>query len=259
MTVDVTPQPAAPAAPETAAPVIPAPAPAAPDNAPAPAPEPVAPLSITPPAPAPAPAVEIVVYDPTGDAGLDLALDFVGKRGFGPETPEIVAATKGDFGPLEAALKARGDDATGFEKIIEVAKASYARNAETAKTKAAAATALVHQTVGGEARWNEIQKFAAANAEPAERDAINAMLNAGGIQAQAAAMFLSQAFASKGGSVAPGAVVSPAATTHAPTVQPLSPRDFATESQKLYAKFGNRFDQTPEYREIVARRKSYRG
>ena len=84
-----------------------------------------------------APADEVVAFEPTGDVGLDMALEFLGKQGFGLEHPAMVAAGNGDFTIIEALLAQKG--VQGWDKMVALGKAGMERiagnqKAETAKT-----------------------------------------------------------------------------------------------------------------------------
>lgn len=251
------PAPAAPAtpinAPEGTQPV---------GTAPQPASEPAAPLSLGEPAAPATPEPEAagtqpVVYDPTGDPGLDIALDFLGKLGLGPEDAAIAAAARGDFAALEAKLKGMGEKAKGFERYLELGKAAYAKEAAAAKAKADADRAAVISAVGDEKTWTAVQTWAAANAEPAEREAVNAALAAGGIAAKAVAKYLHDLW-----KASPAAVITPAPVTqHAGAGAAngaLDPASYKAEVAKLYAAKGGRIDGTPEYADLQRRRAAYR-
>ena len=90
------------------------------------APAPVAAPALAVPEPAPAP----VVFERTGDPGLDTALRFFAEAGMAPESPEMQAAKAGDLLPLAAKLGTLGDKARGFEGYIALAKASFDRQAQ---------------------------------------------------------------------------------------------------------------------------------
>ena len=124
-----------PAAPAPAAPPA-TPAPGTPPAAPAPAPAaPAAPSPVDiPTAPAAPPAVS---FEPTGDTGLDMALAFAAKNGFGPEHPAIKQAQSGDFTALETLLSEKKVD--GFQGHLQLAKEGLARiEAQRAFARAAA-------------------------------------------------------------------------------------------------------------------------
>lgn len=242
------PTPGAPAAPV----VPPATPPAAPD-----------PLTIEAPAEPVVPVVEATpefTYAPSGDAGLDLALDYVGKLGFGPTTDAIKAAEAGDFSQLEAALKAMGDKAKGWEKILAVGKAGFAALDTQSKEHAAKAIERVHSAVGGPEQWKEVQAWAGQNASPDEKAAVNAALRAGGFVAEAvakalAAKYMAQPTTSRQGRAA----VVPGAANGSVGSDALSPRAYTDAVTKLRAELHGNLDGNPKYLALQARRRAWRG
>lgn len=131
-------------------------------------------------------------YEPTGNASLDYALDFVGQLGYGPAHPAILAAQDGNFHLLQAELAREG--VRGADAVIALAKEAYTQ--ETAKYEAAQqeTAKYAHESAGGEANWNQVQQWASANATPAEKAQINELLAAGGFAAQSAITFLIQQY-----------------------------------------------------------------
>jgi len=271
--------PANPAAPAAAP--APAPAPAAPPavpvatQIPAQPVQPPAPAGDTSPAPpagnkdggktagdaAPATFGEAVTYQPTGDANLDLALAFVGKHGLAPEHPAMVAATQGDFGQIKALLAEKG--VPGFEAYVALAEKGYqdvlAREAE----KVAAVQQIVTQAAGDEAAWGATLAWASANAEPDEKEAVNAALAQGGVVAEAVAAFLvNQYRAATGTTYAPAA---PAVKQEAgrgaggASSGALSPADYGKAVMELRRTKGAYFEESAEYRQLQARRAAWRG
>jgi len=268
MTEQVTPQaPAAPVAPAPAA--APQPTPVAPEaTAPEPAP--------APPTPPPAPAEPVqeqigvepaqdttptVSYQSTGDAGLDIALDFIGKLGLGPENEAVKAAMDGNFERLEGVLSAMGDEAAGYDKYLALGKAAYERQSEEASKVMVEVTAACHEAAGGEEAWSELKQWAGANADPAEKDAINEMLNAGPVQARAAVALLKSAHSqATGTTVQPAEAVSQtsgaAGTTNSGA---LSPQQYHEAVMQLRQTMGTRMEGSQEYKALQARRLAYRG
>ena len=236
------------------------------------------PAAVTPPTPAapaalPAPAAEVigaepaaavdtgVAYKETGDPGLDVALNFIGSMGLGPDHAAVIAAVDGDFTLLNATLEAMGDKAKGYQQFIALAKASHERAAvETAATQTAV-TAAVNEAAGGADQWAAVKAWAGANADPAEKDAINAMLSAGPLQARAAAIMLAGLYADAGGTtVPPRTAASPNASPAANASGALSPADYATALRELRSGLGGRdLDSSPQYAALKARRLSWRG
>jgi hypothetical protein len=203
---------------------------------------------------------EVFTYTPSGDPGLDLALDFVGNLGFGPAHPAIKAAEAGDFSQLDAALKAMGDKAKGFEKVLAAGKAGFERIDTAGKERAGKTTAAIHEIVGGPDQWVNIQKWAGENATPDERAAVNAALKAGGIVAKAVARELHGLYMKNPTAEKAGAPVrAPAAPTATTGSNALSPREYTAEVAKLSAKMGGRMEQSNEYRDLQARRQAWRG
>lgn len=247
-------QPAAPAAATPAAPA--AATPAAPAAAPAQDP----PVGFDTPAPAaPTPPQDnVVVYEKTGDAALDVALRFVGERGFGPDHPAMMAAMKGDFAPLEKALGELGEKAKGSKEYVDLAKDSYGRRQAAKQAEGEAVAKAVYDTVGGKEQWAAIQAWAAQHADANEKAQLNAAFKAGGVAATAAAKYLADLFKTHG-KTAPKAAVKPDASAAAPTQGALSSREYAAEVRTLHAKLGSRMDSSPEYAQLKARRAAYRG
>lgn len=218
----------------------------------------------TPPSPPPVPAApaegEVFEFEPTGDVGLDMALAFIGKAGIAETHPAMVAATNGDFSILKATLAAKG--VAGWEQFVALGEAAYTRKAdETAKAQAAVKEA-VYKEAGGKDEWEAIQKWASANATPEEKTEINALLNKGGLAAKGAVKYLADAYARANNvEVNPRDPLANAARGGVPHSDnaPLSPREYATEVQKLNNKLNGRLEGSTEYAKLQARRAAFRG
>lgn len=200
----------------------------------------------------------------TGDPALDIALNFFVKAGVKLDDPVLKAASEsGDFSLLEAKLATMDPSkARGWEKHVELAKGVHSKLAEAEKAKVAATTKLIHDAVGGEKAWADIKAWAAANAEPAERESVNAALKAGGLQAKAMAAYMRDTFLRK-----TGAPKDPTASVSTPGAKPgagqgeyaLSPRAYTAAVEELAQKIGkNRVDTSPEYKQLQARRRAWR-
>lgn len=251
-----------------AAPVSPAaaPAPAAPAPEPVAAPTPttlnVDPAPVVPVQPAveAEPAGASIEYEPTGDVGLDMALGFIGKQGLGPDSPAVTAAMNGDFSLLRAELAVRGAKATGWEQFIALAEKSYTDTKAKNDARAVKDRDAIYGSVGGESQWASIQAWASANAEPDEKAEVNAALAAGGRQARAMAVYLSQLYAKASGTtVTPQNPLSPNASPGAPTNGALSPRAYTEAVRALHAQIGGRMEDSKEYAQLQARRGAWRG
>jgi hypothetical protein len=202
----------------------------------------------------------VFAYDSTGDVGLDFALEFVGKLGFGPSHPAMVAAGDGDFALLEAALAALGDKAQGYDKFVALAKDSLTKANGAASEAAAKTRSACAAVAGGEAELDAVIAWASKQAAdgimlPEEKESLNAMLAAGGLQAVAATKMLLEVYSN-----APATVQVPTPTTPAPAAnaaleagETLTKRSFADASRQLRQKHGPNFQQTPEYKALAAR------
>lgn len=227
-----------------------------------PPPAPVVPEVKTPVDQAATPDSTAIEYEPIeNDPGLTMALQFVGKHGIGPDSPEMAAALKGDFTFLKAKLAAAG--AAGFEHYIALAEKSWEKHVSTAAENITKTATLIHGAVGGEEQWQAIQKWAGENADPDEKSAINTMLNAGGFQARAAASLLKQMHAAAAGTVVnPADPVSGALASGggAAVATALSPAAYAKEVAALTAKIGSHAaGRSPELAALRERRMQYTG
>jgi hypothetical protein len=232
----------------------------APSPAPVPAPTPltldVAPVvPATPATPEPTPSEPSgeVVYEATGDRGLDMALAFIGKQGFPGDHPAVQAAAEGDFSLLKAELAAKG--VPGYAEFLELGEQAYARTQEKNKATAESARKAVHDVVGGEESWKAVQAWASANATPEEKAEINAQLSKGGLAAKAAATYLANAY-----SKANNVTQEPKDVTNGNGGKPpvsdgkLSAADYAKEVNALNIKLRGRLDGSPEYAALQTRR-----
>lgn len=246
------------------APAAPAPAPAAtPAAAPVAAPEGFAPAvpapaaPETPPAPAPAAEPAAVTYEATGNPGLDLALDFVGARGFGPDHPAIVAAGNGDWAQLEKALAELGDKAKGWEKVLAVGRADYTKVAEARKAESDKVLGQIDKIAEG--NWDKVQEYARTIADDGEKANINEAIKLGGIAAVAVAQYLTGLWKQSDSYVKAGAAaVAPTAAAASPSSDALSPAAYS-EAVRALARQGKVVQGNPEYAALQARRAAWRG
>lgn len=196
-----------------------------------------------------------VTYEPTGDAGLDLALEYFGGLGLSFDSPEIQEAGKGNFSYLEAKLAALGEDAKGGERYLAIARDAYGRLKEGSKAEYEARKATVLEAVGGEETWNSIKEYVKANAEPNELEEVRAALGQGGLVAKAMAELLHRQYlAASGTTVEPPSPVRHQASAPAGGA-PLTRAGYLEELNGLVAKIGShRLEGSPEY---AALRKKY--
>jgi len=243
-----------------------APAPAAAPTAPAAqvAPQPTQ-LPDAQPAPSadtpPATFGEPITHEPTGHANLDLVLGFIGKHGLSLDHPAVVAAEGGDFAPIRALLAEK--EVPGADAYLALAERSLEEIREAEAAHIETVQQIVVQAAGDETTWEEARAWASANAEPHEKDAVNAALEQGGVVAEAVAAYLVNQFRSATGTTyqptAP--VVKPEAARGAmnPSGGALSPAEYGKAVADLRRAKGVYFEQTAEYRQLQARRAAWRG
>lgn len=212
--------------------------------------------TVDPEAPTSADADEdgVITYAPTGDAGMDLALEFAGKLGLGMDDPAMAATVTGDWSLLEAKLAAMGDKAKGWEKMVELAKAADARFTEQRAAEAAAINTAVSGVLGDSEA--AVLAWAGKAATPEEKDSINAMLRADPVQARAAAMLLQSLYEQAGGNTVVPASAMKEGSGSVPAqgeTTPLTRSQFAVESGKLYRRLGAAYTKSPEYAALSAR------
>lgn len=204
---------------------------------------------------------QAVTYEPTGDVGLDMALEFVGKAGLHGNHPAMQAAANGDFSILKATLAQKG--VAGWEQMVALGEAAYGRTKEADAAKATALQELVHNVAGGKEEWTAVQQWAKANATQEERDSINALLNQGGVAAKGAVNYLVNAYnrannvvkEPQDGMAGAGRTVNQASGANAP----LSPREYAVAVQQLNGRMGGRLEGSKEYAALQQRRSAYKG
>ena len=219
------------------------------------------PADATPPAPNPNTANEFA-YDSTGDAGLDYALNFVGKLGYGDTHPAMLAAQKGDFSLIRAELATKG--VAGSDAVLALAEQAYTRFAAEDAKKATELSGFAAQAAGSAENWAVVRTWAAAEATPQEKAQVNAAIAQGGLVAQGVIAQLVNLYQQKhtlpkdAASVAkPGEVGG-----SAPTTGPMTAQAYAQAVEQLRQKYGNNTDSTPEYsalqsQRLAARRAGY--
>ncbi|NUX98779.1 hypothetical protein [Paraburkholderia youngii] len=207
------------------------------------------------------PAKGVVSYEKTGDAALDMALDFIGKAGYSHSHPAVQAALAGNFDLLSAELASKG--IVGWEQHLALGKSAYAKHAETEKQRTEDIKQLCLHAAGDEQTWNDTLAWASQNADPHEKEPINAALAQGGIVAEAMAAYLVQSYRGASGvTIEPQRnVVNPnsaSARSGAQGAGPLSPAQYAAEVAKLRAT-GRQIEGSREYAALQQRRAAYRG
>lgn len=261
-----------------ALPTAPAPV-AGPAQAPAPAPQPDAGTAAAPAPAKPADGVTLgeddkakptpnpdtsneFSYDPTGDAGLDYALNFVGKLGYGDTHPAIIAAQAGDFSLLKAELSTKG--VPGVDAVLALAEQAYTRFSAEAAKQSEALAGFAAQAAGSAENWAVVRAWAAQEATPEEKAQVNAAIAQGGLVAQGVISQLVNLYRQKHTLPKDAEPVAKpgAAGTAAPTSGPMTAQAYAQAVEALRQKYGANTDSTPEYaalqsQRLAARRAGY--
>lgn len=203
-------------------------------------------------------AAPAVVFEPTGDAALDVALEFIGRVGIGPDDAAMKAAETGDFTALKIKLASLGDKAKGWEKMVALGEQSFKSASEAAKARATKDQQAVEAHVGGKEQWDSIRAWTKANAEPAELEQVNAVLRLGGFAAKVMAEGLQRRMQGAPGTVVEGASVAKPGAKGAGASQPLTAQAYANEVAALRSKLGSQFDTSPQYKALQERRSAAR-
>lgn len=201
-------------------------------------------------------------YEPTGDAGLDYALNFIGQQGYGDAHPAVIAATKGDFSLIEAELATK--NVPGAAQVVALAKQACERHAqETAKQEAELAS-FAATAAGSAENWAVVRAWAAQEATPQEKAQVNAALSQGGIIAQGVITQLVNLYSQKftlaktaAAVASPNAVPQPGSAS-----EPMTAQRYAQAVEALRQKLGNRTEDSAEYaalqsQRLAARRAGY--
>ena len=201
-------------------------------------------------------------YDPTGDAGLDYALNFVGKLGYGDTHPAIITAQKGDFSLIRAELATKG--VAGSDALLALAEQAYTRFAAEDAKKAEELAGFAAQAAGSAENWAVVRAWAAQEATPQEKAQVNAALAQGGLVAQGVISQLVALYQQKHTLPKDAAdVAKPGAVgTAAPSTEPMTAKAYAQAVEALRQKLGNRTEGSPEYaalqsQRLAARRAGY--
>jgi len=200
-----------------------------------------------------------VDWGKTGDSGLDMALGYIGKRGFGQGHPAVQAAMQGNFSLLRAELAGMGDKAQGYEAYVALAEKAYTDTIKQHEANEAEAVKAVLEVVGSPEQWGAIHAWAKANADDKESEEINAMLGGSPRQAKAAAVYLRDLYErAHGTSVQPDRAVKPTAGGGGYSPGNGGPIMTAGEYSKavneLHKKLGHRMEGSPEYEQLKQRR-----
>lgn len=206
-------------------------------------------------------------YEATGNDMLDIALDYVGKLGFGPTHPAMKAAGEGNWLLLEAEIAKLGDKAKGGDKFIAIAQKAIADEQTQATEHATKTRALCVSTFGGtEEQFDGMMKWMTTQANEGkitkeERDDLNRMLARGGFQAQTATQAIAAVYAKAGGvTITPAKTSGEAAAVNgADNGERFTSKSWAALNREMRAKYGANFEQRPEYKAAEQRARAQAG
>lgn len=202
-----------------------------------------------------------VKVEATGDAALDVALNYFAKQGLAAGSLALAQAAKGDFSILKATLAEKNPP--GWEQYVAIAEQAAGRAESEAQASRAAALKVVVDVCGSPEVWAQVKSVIAERADASELEQINAGLKAGGLVAKATAQYMKRVYDAAQGVVEPekgGRVVTSARGGSAPSSSALSPREYSDAVQDLARKIGaNRVDGSKEYADLQRRRQAYRG
>jgi hypothetical protein len=210
-----------------------------------------------------------IAYNPTGDRGLDMALEYVGKHGFGPDHPSMVPAIEsGNFDLLKVELIAKGLPAHEVEVYLTLAGKAYEKFSAETRTKQAADKAAVEKIAGGAEQWTAVTEYVKANADESETKALQGLLSKGGKEAEIAASFMVNAYARANGDPSvqetdgAGARVSNSNGAGAASNNALSPSEYGlavAEARRTHSNRTGAFEDSKVYNDLKARRLRYKG
>lgn len=203
--------------------------------------------------------VTAVTYNATGDVGLDMTLDFLGKLGYAPNNPAMAAAIEGDFSLLAAELASK--DVKGYDRFIALGEKAYADQQAKNKTRQDEDRKAVESEAGGADSWAAIQKWATENADDTERKAVSEQLGKGGIQARMAVAWLRGAYEKSTGVAdtdGPGKAVSTAKGAVGGN-EPLTAREYGKAVMEARTGFKGDFESSTVYKTLQARRMAFKG
>ena len=191
-------------------------------------------------------------FEATGHASLDYALRYLGKQGIGPDHPAVVAAQQGNWSAMDVLAQERKLDTD----VLALGKSGFTE----LQSKQQAGVTAFHGELdkaakdAGLADWNAVKAFAAANSNPEELKAVNAVLAKG----DAASKLLAQALIQRAASVPANrdgaTAVKQGASTVPPTTGAVTAKAYQEGVIALQSKYGVRYAQTPEFRALAESR-----
>lgn len=196
-----------------------------------------------------------IEYESTGNARLDYTLSFIARAGIDAEHPAMIAAAEGDLGLLKATLAEKG--VPGWEQAIKLGEEALEelRKGEEEKLEQVRQSVVqVAEALGVD--WEAAVTYARDNGAPEEIEKINGMLG-DPFTAKIAAFYIANVYRESANVDVPPqkSPVKPEAVAAQAGQQggTISRAEFAAEVGKLHKRFGDSYNQTPEYRALAAR------
>lgn len=200
-------------------------------------------------------------FNKTGDAGMDLALEFLSKQGFGPEDDAVKLAFEGDFSMIKAKLASKGSKAQGWEQYVAISENHFEKKKSEKESRDKDTRDIMNGVFGNESNTHNVLDWASEEASEEETSALNKMIESGGLQAQAASMWLDAAYKSANGTKVKGAEATKANTQANESLGKsyVTPDEFRVAVADLSSKYGSGFNERKEYKDLLEKRKKYRG
>lgn len=189
-------------------------------------------------------------YDHDADLNLQSALRLIAAAGIPEDGIEMYAASHGDFERLSDSLRGNKDR----DLILRLVKSSYDAFRHGEERKAARIASEIEEFAGGKKAWNDMRKWAEANASPEELADMKAAIEQGGPAARLLVRLLKQirsAPKDDAGEYAEEEV--PRRTPRATHKRgPLTAGEVNKRIDALYLKYGEAAARrTPEYRALM--------
>lgn len=188
-------------------------------------------------------------FDHDADLNLQSALRLIAAAGIPEDGIEMYAASHGDFERLSDALRGNKDR----DLILRLVKSSYDAFRHGEERKAARIASEIEEFAGGKKAWNDMRKWAEANASPEELADMKAAIEQGGPAARLLVRLLKQIRSAPKDDDGEG--FEEEARVRAPREPrrrgPLTAEEVNQRIGDLYRKYGNDARRTPEYRALM--------
>lgn len=188
-------------------------------------------------------------FDHDADLNLQSALRLIAAAGIPEDGIEMYAASHGDFERLSDALRGNKDR----DLILRLVKSSYDAFRNGEERKAARIASEIEEFAGGKKVWNDMRKWAEANASPEELADMKAAIETGGPAARLLVRLLKQIRSAPKDDA--GEYAEEEAPRRTPRTShkrgPLTAEEVNQRIGDLYRKYGNDARRTPEYRALM--------